>query len=108
MDFIKKFDCKRCSALNNGNRCSKTIMSFSNGIYLCEQHGLVIISPYNTILYNYLNEHSINKLYSNNYFKSNLYNRNLIKKRYRNVILNFLKKNLHIIDDIKYIIVKYL
>ncbi len=108
MDITTKINCKRCSALNNGNRCSKTIMSFSHGIYLCEQHGLVIISPYNTILYNYINEHSVNKLYSNKYFKSNLYNRNLIKKRYKNVILNFLKQNLDIIDDIKYIIVNFL
>ncbi len=99
----------RCVALNNGERCSEKILTFSIGIYLCNQHGLVIISPYNTTLYNYINEHSLCKLSYNNYFKSTTYMRNLIKNRYRKVILQFLKNNLdNIIDDVKHIIVKYL
>jgi hypothetical protein len=112
---------KRCVALNyksnelyTNDRCPNKIIGFSTGIYLCEQHGFVIFSPYNTynmLIYNlnHENHHSNYKLINNNFFKSNIYNRNLVNKRYKKVILKFLKNNLHnLIDDVKHVIIEYL
>jgi hypothetical protein len=104
--FLEKIKKRQCSGITNDNKqCKKHILTFSSGIFFCNQHGSTFLSPYHNIIYGYVNEHSYYKFISNKYFSSKYYKKNLIKNRYKKIMtkmmdLNFIKLNKDVITEI--------
>lgn len=95
-------EIRRCSG-KNIDRCEMVTPMFSRGIYMCEKHGDIRISPFHTSLIRN-NKYLKSKHLCNIFFKSEEYNDMLnhkrFKKKVREIMYNITSLNVDVLREI--------